>query len=172
MWRNFVTLAIAAAVVAATAIGIKFFYTAGSGNTSDLPYEYAKGNPLALHELKKRPYDPLLSQDFRQMARHSDDKVRIAAIVYLAKGNDPAEAAVIMGALGDDSPDVRATAAEACGDRELEQSVGLLIALLDDPAVQVKGAAQSALRTITGIRGYRSRSEWEQYWRMHKEGFK
>lgn len=172
MKHNAAQIAMVAMLVILAGIGIKFFYAAGSGNTVDLPHEHARGNPLALRELEKRPYDSMLSRDFREMARHPDAKVRVAAISYLAKGNDPAEAAVIIGSLGDDNPDVRAAAAEACGARNLEQSMGVLITLLDDPAIQVKGAAQSALRKITGVQGYRSRSEWEQYWRMHREGFK
>ena len=171
MTRNWLGPLLAVAAIVAVIVLARYFFSAGSMNTQDLPYEHARGNPLALRELKRRPYDPLLSAAFRRMAADPDPKVRQAALLYLAKGTEPAEEAVLIAALSDQVPEVRATAATACDQRRLKRAVGPLIALLEDPSVEVMAAAQAALMRITGRRHYMNRSEWEEWWRLHREGF-
>jgi hypothetical protein len=171
MRGNWGTMLVSVAVIVLAAAAVWYFFSASSTDTQDLPYEHARGNPLAWRELEARPYDVSLSRPFRGMAVDADPKVRMAAIVYLAKGTEPEEVAVLIGALGDESPDVRAAAARACARRRLKRAVGSLIDLLDDPAIEVKGAAQSALMEITNKKRYMGRAEWEEWWRLHKEGF-
>ncbi|HHN46872.1 MAG TPA: hypothetical protein ENN09_05465, partial [Planctomycetes bacterium] len=106
----------------------RFFAAAGKTSTEDLPRAYAAGNPVALVELKKRPYDPVLSPAFRSMATASPDaKAREAAVWYLAGGTEPAEEGVIISALGDPDPKVRQAACRAARNRRLRQAVDVLI---------------------------------------------
>lgn len=171
MRGNWTTALVAAVVIFAAVVAAKYFFAAGGTDTQDLPREYAGGNPLALRELEQRPYDGSLSKAFRAMASDPDPKVQTAAILFLAKGTGPAEEAVLVSALGDENPEVRAAAASACAQRKLKRAIGPLIGLIEDPSVEVKSAALSALRQITGKSGYLTRNEWEEWWRLHKEGF-
>ncbi|MBN1810155.1 MAG: HEAT repeat domain-containing protein [Planctomycetes bacterium] len=147
-----------------------FFAAAGDTGTEELPQAYAQGNPVALSELKKRPYDKTLSPPFRKMAVESmDPKVREAAVWYLAAGSEPAEEGVIISALGDPDPRVREAACNAAKLRKMKKAVDVIIPLVEDDDIDVKGAARSALQSITGIHRYMGRSEWEQQWNMMNE---
>lgn len=171
MLRGYFWLAVLTVLVVAAVVVGKFFIGAAGRDTQDLPFEYAGGNPLALRELARRPYNAHLSETFRSYVANSEPKVRLAALTYLTKGTEPAEVPVIIGALSDGAPEVRIAAVEACAERDIKQSVGVIIGLLDDPSVDVRGAAQTALRRITGIQRFMGRNEWEEHWRLRREGF-
>ena len=145
----------------------RFFASAGESLTAELPAAYAQGNPLALAELKKRPYDRNLSPLFRRIVTDSGEpKVREAALCYIARGRESAEEGVIVSALCDPNSEVRKAACAAAAGRKLKQAVEVLMPLLEDEDVNVQGAAQKALQEITGIHRYMGRSEWEQRWNM------
>jgi len=144
-----------------------YFAAAGKGETIELPKLYAKGNPVALRELKNRPYESQYSATFRTMAGDTENaRVREAALYYLAKGTEPAEEGVIMSALNDPEAPVRIAACDAAGKRKMRQAVEVIIPLVDDDDMAVKGAARTALGKITGIDKYMGRSEWEEQWSL------
>ncbi len=122
--------------------------------------------PVAMLQVLTRVRSAEGAAKVRQVARErlgSDNaEVRAVALELLVSSRDTKATELVVGALADEDPSVRAAAAAAARQLTVEEAVPKLIELLSDERV-AQDAAHEALVSLTGVQLPKDRRSWQMW---------